>query len=330
MSGKQNKCIFFYTEDPRDNISKECLEIINSTPSYSQMFIKICIHYPGDPTRPQTINLPKIILKLANMGKYPIVAVSGFPEPILGGDILSWLKGESGGSLVAVGNFSSSIADNCSTIEDTESVNNFVTGFNIGFSSGDNDIGKNWANINSDTRINTIREDEVKKQKLSSSELDMLKKQRDIDVPQKNVSLDGYNPYQFEKNNQQGGGMNGNLPTIPNYPQQPQQSQPQFPQQPHQPFPHHPQQPHQPFPHHPQQPQFPQQPQQPQQPQFPHHPQQPPQFPQQQQQPPQFPQQQQQPPQFPPHPQQPPQFPHHPQQPPQFPTQQQPQFPYRQ
>jgi hypothetical protein len=154
MSLVQNKSIIFYSKYRQDELSALCLQEINKSEELKRQFILICIHHPEYIDQPAPYRIPVLIQQLASSGRFPVLAISGFKEPIFAGDALSWLKDSSTSGPMPM----SEAGDNCSVQDSGESFidPNYV----IGFVSGKGEIGKSYSNIeeSANFRIDTFDE----------------------------------------------------------------------------------------------------------------------------------------------------------------------------
>lgn len=257
MSGTHNKNMIFYSHFPHDKISKVCLDELDKTEDLNKQFIKICVHHPQDLNMPNPlINLPDIIKQLID--QTPILAIAGFTKPIFAQEAYNWLKNGAlkqndnpnllkDGSGLSAANVGSTIADDCSTLTQAGKTGSefFNTDYNMGFSTGEGEIGKDYANIgeSSANRIMTYDDDNSKGDASSEThrKMDQLKSQRMSEVPQ-TIQRIGGEPGMMS-GGMMGGGMGGNgmggngMPQMPNIPQSRNMSQaqamPQIPQMHH-------------------------------------------------------------------------------------------------
>jgi len=194
MSGLQNKNIIFYSNYPNDKFSQLCLEEINSNEALNKQFIRVCVHHPQNFNMNPPHRLPNIILQLRDSGRIPVLAISGFTKPILGAEALTWLQDNAlkclNGGLDACNIGSGGIADDCSTIAQTEMSGSefFNTQYNMGFSDGRGETGKGYANIDEsvENRIMTYDDQSDKKRASHETEarLSAIKAQRNMETPQ--------------------------------------------------------------------------------------------------------------------------------------------------
>lgn len=217
-----NKNLIFYSNYPGDNNSQLCLDALNKCPSLNKQFIRICIHDPRDPSRPPPINLPPRVFECKRRGLMPILAISGFNEPIFANDALSWIQNTSLSQkedVIGSNIHGQGTADNCCTISQTAQGGNelFETDYNIGFSSGDGEFGKMYSSINeaassrivtfdNDSKDKTRDEDEIQRR------LDQLRFDREADVPRTMARVGGIAP----PGQMQSGG--GGMPMMPMMP----------------------------------------------------------------------------------------------------------------
>ena len=163
MSGIHNKNLIFYSLYPNDSVSRLCLSELDKNPDLNKQFIRICIHHPQDYNKPPLITLPAVIREFRN--QIPILAISGFQQPILAKAAVSWIKEsalKTDNSVMASNIQGYGTADNCATIAQSEAKSNslFDTEYNIGFSNGIGEFNKSYANIDesSQMRIPTFEE----------------------------------------------------------------------------------------------------------------------------------------------------------------------------
>lgn len=247
MSGI-NKNIIFYSTYPSDTLSQQCIAEINKNEEFNKQFIRVCVHHPQNMSMPALIRLPNIIQKLKEMGKLPVLAVSGFKKPILAQDALNWLqdnalKALNGG--IDACNLDGNFADNCSTIAQAELMGSefFNTEYNMGFVDGKGETGKGYSNIDEGIENRIMTFDDVSSKKKASVEtqarLNAIKAQRDGDVPQALTRIGG-GPPGMPMMPQMGGmgqqPMMGGMPMMPQMPgmpgmpgMMPRQMMPQMP-----------------------------------------------------------------------------------------------------
>jgi hypothetical protein len=229
MSGIQNKNLIFYSLYPNDVVSRMCLEELNKNPALNKQFIRICVHHPQDVSKPPLVTLPALVNQYRSM--IPILAISGFKQPIFAKAAVSWiresaLKDQNSGGLAGSNIHGGGIADNSATIAQSEAGSNslFDTDFNISWSNGIGEFNKMYANIDeaAQNRI-TVFEDSSDKKSLASNisqKLEQLKNSRLAEVSMAS-------PY--------GGGTAPGMPQMPGAPPgMPgmQQRMPQMPQMP--------------------------------------------------------------------------------------------------
>jgi|LakMenEpi03Aug12_release.lakeMendotaPanAssembly.Ray.scaffolds.fasta_scaffold183798_3 hypothetical protein len=153
MSGLHNKNIIFYSNYSHDKLSSVCLQEISKNETVKNQFILLCVHDLYSPGNPPPYRLPKKISELSEKGLTPILCISGFKNYILGNAALNWLKTNSekelNGGVEGYSVESSGIADNCSTIDQTEIVgmDHFNEEYNLCFSTGRGEVGKSYSNI---------------------------------------------------------------------------------------------------------------------------------------------------------------------------------------
>jgi hypothetical protein len=226
MSGFQNKNLIFYSMHPNDKLSRMCLAELDKMPELAKQFIRICIHHPQDVNQPPLINLPAKVDLCKNKGLIPILAITGFKEPVFANSALSWIK-ESAlkmGDGVAPSNIhGGGVADNCSTIDQAAQGGNalFDTDYNIGFSGAKGEFNKGYSNIDEAASSRIVTYDETNDKRSASNEiaqrLEQLKFNRDVDAP--------------KTNGQMGGGQMGGGQGMPAMPAMPNKMQPGYGQQ---------------------------------------------------------------------------------------------------
>ena len=204
MSGLHNKNIIFYSNYSHDKLSSVCLQEISKNENVKNQFILLCVHDLYVIGNPPPYRLPKKISELSEKGLTPILCISGFKHYILGSAALNWLKTNSekelNGGVEGYSAESSGIADNCSTIDQTEIVgmDHFNEEYNLCFSTGRGEVGKGYSNIEEvvQSQIVTYDADEsngTEKKKAAvemQKRLDKLQSQRREDV---NVGSYGQN-----------------------------------------------------------------------------------------------------------------------------------------
>ena len=224
MSGLHNMSLLFYSRKSDDQLSPVCMAALASAPDLNKQFIKICVHHPQNVNMPALVKLPPFVMRMKKENKIPVIAVAGFKKPIFAKDACSWLTEHvSNGGLTAVnitGN--DEFADNCSTVEQAELLNSeyFNTEYNMGFSDGSGEIGKNYANIteSAQNRIVCYKDDNDKSKasSIADSKLEQIRQQRNRDV-QGPIQRIGSNPFQ-QRDLHQMPNMPGRGPSMPNMP----------------------------------------------------------------------------------------------------------------
>jgi hypothetical protein len=243
MSGSHNKNIIFYSNFPHDQLSRVFLAELDKKPALSKQFIRICVHHPHDITQPNPlVTLPNMIQQLIQ--KTPIIAVAGYKKLVFAQEALSWLKStalnqgahindiKDGSGLLAANIHGSKIADNCSSIEQAGQMGSefFNTEYNMGFSTGEGEIGKDYASIreSSENRIVTYDDDNTKGDvsQETNRRMNELKSQRMTEVPPP-ISRVGGLPQQGNNGNGNGGygnsgysnsGYGNSMPQMPQMP----------------------------------------------------------------------------------------------------------------
>lgn len=177
MSGKHNKNLLFFSYYNEDKLSKECLSLISENEKLKNQFIILPIHDMHDIFKPPPYKLPKDVIEAQNRNLLPVLFLSGFKKCVIGKNAQLYLKNslekEKNGGLdyAAIG----SMADNCSTIEQLDTIDNefFNTGYNCPFSDGRGEIGKQYANIeeSESQMIETIDVDIKSDKKIANLEI---------------------------------------------------------------------------------------------------------------------------------------------------------------
>lgn len=198
MSGTHNKNLIFYSFFPNDKLSSVCLQEIQKYKSLDNQFIKFCVHDPHDISKPPRFKMPDIVVKCAQRGLFPIVAVAGFQKPIFGTSALSWIKesvlkqdhGVHASNIDGMGT-----ADNCCTVEQSMLSGNalFDTDYNIGFGDGKGEFNKQYANIIEacEHKIHTYQDSDDKRKASMEvkSRFEKLKSGRQLDIAQAMPSI---------------------------------------------------------------------------------------------------------------------------------------------
>lgn len=189
MSGIHNKNLIFYSLYPTDSLSRLCLAELDKNPALNKQFIRICIHHPQDYNKPPLINLPSVVRE--NRNQIPILAISGFQQPILAKAAMSWLKesiSKDENAVTASNIQGYGTADNCATIAQSEAKTNslFDTDYNLTFSNGIGEFNKSYANIDESAQMRIPTFDESADKKSASQDvakrLETLKFNRSNDL----------------------------------------------------------------------------------------------------------------------------------------------------
>jgi len=193
----EDHSILFYSLHPNDVISKKILEKLNQNDLLNKQFIKVCV-YPNY----QNIRIPKKILEL---NKVPVLVTSGFKEPILGENALSWLdnnaiEGNAPGGLESGSlddsAFSSKFSKLDEEFKETEYNQFFNSEYNLGFGQGgQNELTNPFSEIKEQHRITTYDNSFETKKGISdkmSKKMNQMRYLRDKDLA-KNRDFNGSN-----------------------------------------------------------------------------------------------------------------------------------------
>ena len=242
----EDQCIIFYSLHPNDQISKKFIELLSKNPLIERQFIKVCV-YPNY----QNIKIPERIVRL---NKIPVLVASGFPEPILGQNALSWLENHAlvnnksnGLDYGSVENtsFSGKFSSLTGEFEQTDYNQFFNNDYNLGFGKDERNVNEPFSNVSDANRILTYDDADESKKGMSdkmNAKLSQMKFQRDNEVPQSPQRAGGMDDINLGMNIppspgfcEQSGQMSRNIPQIPNMSQMQQMRNmpimPQMPQQ---------------------------------------------------------------------------------------------------
>jgi|UniRef100_A0A6C0BJY6 hypothetical protein len=214
MTSLKDKNLLFYSIHPNDEHSREFLKELEKYPSLKKQFILVCVNDPN-------IRIPE---KIKQIGKVPVIIVSGFNRPIFGQDAISWLKNGSFQELAngfEYGSLSGNdlkcafLGDECKTSDYNQFFNN---DYNRGFVNREGTINQQFASLAGDSHVTTYAENTEMKKDLSGQleqRLSMLKQMRDTDVPKPVKRIGGMEDMGSGNRNMGGGGGDGNFYNLP-------------------------------------------------------------------------------------------------------------------
>jgi len=211
MSSIKYKNLLFYSTNAQDSQSQIFLAELNKNSQLKKQFILICVNDPN-------INIPE---RIKQIGRTPILITPGFDKPIVGEDVVNWIKNNGfqekiNGTNLDFGLLGSD-TDNYAYLSDESKPSDYNQHhnheYNRGFIDKGSILNNQFSKLSDNTHIATY--DDPKNSKKGSSDgmsksLDQLKQQRDADLPQSNKRIGGLEDFKI-------GNTNTNAPTNPSY-----------------------------------------------------------------------------------------------------------------